>query len=173
MILRRIFLSLLASVIALTLVAPTAAASSAAKFIAPLSGDQEVPPAETGASGQARFVLSRDGSELRFWLTVRRLDNVTQAHIHLAPAGQNGPVVAWLYPSGPPAQLIPGRSNGMLAQGVITAADLVGPLAGESLEDLAEVLREGGAYVNVHTSQFPAGELRGQIRPTGPRFAIF
>ena len=41
------------------------------------------------------------------------------AHIHLAPAGQNDPVVAWLYPSAPPPVPIPGCSDGVLAAGVI------------------------------------------------------
>jgi hypothetical protein len=85
------------------------------------------------------------------------------AHIHLAPAGANGSVVAWLYPSSPPAQLIPGRSNGILAEGVITAANLIGPLAGGSMEDLLEAMQAGNTYVNVHTVQFPGGEIRGQI----------
>jgi hypothetical protein len=71
--------------------------------------------------------------------------------------------VAWLYPSGPPAQLIPGRSNGVLAEGVITADNLVNALAGQPLEALLEAIRAGNAYVNVHTSQFPPGEVRGQI----------
>ena len=86
------------------------------------------------------------------------------AHIHLAPAGANGPVVAWLYPSAPPLQLIPGRYQGVLAEGTITADDLVGQLAGSALEALVEELTTANAYVNVHTSQFPGGEVRGQIR---------
>jgi len=134
-------------------------------FSAHLTGGQEVPPANTRAQGQANFWLSRDGTELRFRVNVANIENVTMAHIHLAPAGVNGPVVAWLYPAGPPAQLIPGRSHGPLAEGVLTAANLVGPLAGSmTLEDLVDALRSGNAYVNVHTSQFPGGEVRGQIR---------
>jgi hypothetical protein len=72
--------------------------------------------------------------------------------------------VAFLYPDAPPAQLIPGRSNGVLAEGVITADDLIGPLAGQSLDDLLDQIRAGNVYVNVHTTQFPGGEVRGQIR---------
>jgi hypothetical protein len=133
-------------------------------FVAPLSGRQEVPPVDTRATGVANFWLSADGDELRFRVNVGNIHNVTQAHIHLAPAGQNGPVVAWLYPEGPPPQLIPGRSSGPLASGVLTDDDLVGPLLGADLEDLVKAMRAGDTYVNVHTSQFPPGEIRGQIR---------
>src|SRR5690606_5386149 len=124
----------------------------------------EVPPAQTQAQGQAIFQLSKDGTELRYKLIVANINNVTMAHIHLAPAGANGPVTTWLYPAGPPAQLIPGRFSGVLAEGVLTQANLVGPLAGQTLEALIQHLMAGNAYVNVHTSQYPAGEVRGQIR---------
>jgi hypothetical protein len=133
-------------------------------FRAHLSGQEEVPPVETQARGQAVFQLSRDGEQLSFRVIVSQLYNVTMGHIHLAPAGENGPVVAWLYPASPPPQLIPGPTNGVLATGVITADDLVGPLAGATMADLAEYLVNGGAYVNIHTEQYPAGEIRGQIK---------
>ena len=96
-------------------------------------------------------------------LNVANIENVTQAHIHAAPAGTNGGIVAWLYPSAPPSQLIPGRSQGTLGEGEITAASLVNALAGKPLSDLITLLQNGGAYVNVHTSQFPGGEIRGQV----------
>lgn len=132
-------------------------------FRAHLSGDQEVPPVETIATGQTIFKLSKDGTELSYKLIVANLDDITMAHIHLAPAGENGPVVAWLYPAGPPPQLIEGTTNGILAQGVITSEDLRGVLADASLEDLLEIMMAGGTYVNVHTSEYGGGEIRGQI----------
>jgi hypothetical protein len=140
------------------------AAHAATSFQAHASGREEVPPNPSRAQGQATFRLSRDGDALRYRLIVANIQNVTQAHIHLAPVGQNGGVVAWLYPGSPPAQLIPGRSQGVLGEGTITSADLVGSLAGGSLDDLLAALESGGAYVNVHTSQYPGGEVRGQIR---------
>lgn len=157
-------LPLFVLVIILAISASAAAASPKRTFVAPLSGAEEVPPADTLARGQAVFQLSRDGSELSYRLIVANLENVTMAHIHLAPAGVNGPVVAWLYPSEAPAQLIPGRFSGVLAAGTITEDDLVGQLAGHSMEDLMEEIRLGNTYVNVHTEQYPAGEIRGQIR---------
>ena len=141
---------------------------AARNFVAPLTGDEEVPPADTDARGMTHFQLDRAGDALDYRLIVANIENVTQAHIHVGPAGVNGPVVAWLYPEGPPAQLIEGRSNGVLATGTITADDLVGQLEGGTLEDLLDLFHDGEAYVNVHTSQFPPGEVRGQIRVAGP-----
>jgi hypothetical protein len=138
-------------------------ASQQRNFHGHLSAAQEVPTNDSRAQGQAIFRLSEDGTELHYRLIVANLDNVTQAHIHLAAAGANGPVVVWLYPAAPPAQLIEGTTNGNLAMGTITAANLVGPLVGGSLDDLVEHIRNGNAYVNVHTSQFPPGEIRAQL----------
>jgi hypothetical protein len=149
-------------VLVLSLAAVGIVAAQPENFRAHLSGGEEVPPNDSKATGQAIFQM-KDGA-LHYKLIVANIQNVTQAHIHLAPAGANGGVVAWLYPSAPPAQLIPGRSSGVLAEGVITDADLVGALTGATLEELLEEMRNGGAYVNVHTSQFPPGEVRGQIR---------
>jgi hypothetical protein len=159
--------------VGLAVLTPVADATSSTKpttpttrhFVAPLSGHQEVPPVATKARGVATFRLSRDGSTLTYRINVARLDDVTMAHIHLAPAGQNGPVVAWLYPAdGPPPQLIPGRTNGRLVRGTLTAEDLTGPLAGATMADLLAAMRAGDTYVNVHTTTYPAGEIRGQIR---------
>jgi hypothetical protein len=128
-----------------------------------MTGDQEVPPRDTKGQGQTIFQLSKDGTELSYKLIVANIENVTQAHIHLEAAGANGPVVVWLYPSAPPATLIPGRFNGVLAEGVITEADFRGILSGASMADLIDHFNNDFAYVNVHTSQFPPGEIRGQI----------
>jgi len=128
-----------------------------------LTGNEEVPVRATDAQGQAIFRINEDGTAISYKINVANIENVTQSHIHLAPAGSNGGIVAWLYPPAPPLQLIPGRSQGTLGEGEITAASLVGALAGKPLSDLINAMQSGGAYVNVHTSQFPPGEIRGQI----------
>lgn len=128
-----------------------------------MTGQEEVPVRDTRAQGQTNFAVSQDGTSISYKLIVANIENVTQSHIHLGPAGSNGPVVAWLYPSAPPARLIPGRSQGALNEGVLTASSLVGPLAGQPLSALIDAMRAGNTYVNVHTSQFPPGEIRGQI----------
>ncbi len=133
-------------------------------FGAHLTGDQEVPPRETSGVGQVIFQLSKDGMELSYKLIVANLDNLSMSHIHVAPAGVNGPVVVWLYPPAPPAVLLPGTTNGILQEGVITKANLVGTLAGHELSDLVDLMIAGQTYVNVHTSQFGGGEIRGQIK---------
>lgn len=157
---RTLFLAVVIIVICL---AANPAQAQDRNFRASLSGSEEVSPTDTRGRGQAVFQLSRDGTFLRYKLIVANIENVTMAHIHLAPFGVDGPVVAWLYPAAPPPMLIPDRVNGVLAAGVITAANLVGPLAGQTLDDLIVELEVGNAYVNVHTSQYGGGEIRGQI----------
>jgi hypothetical protein len=132
-------------------------------FRSSLKGENEVPAVETNAQGQAIFQVNRDRSEMKFKVIVANIENVHMAHIHLGQADENGPVVVWLYPEGPPPQVIEGRFQGTLAEGVITADNLVGMLAGSEIEDLIEEIRAGNTYVNVHTTQNPPGEIRGQI----------
>ncbi len=140
------------------------AANVPLNFRANLKGANEVPPVETNAQGQAIFQVDSDGESIHYKLIVANIENVRMAHIHVGPAGVNGPVVVWLYPAGPPPQLIEGRSQGVLAEGTFTADDFVGLLEGEPLAELIDLMKEAGVYVNVHTSQFPPGEIRGQIR---------
>lgn len=146
--------------------------SGGSSAVAILSGDQEVPARETSARGSAVFRLSDDASTLSYRLIVANIENVVASHIHLGPAGQNGPVVAFLFG---PAGAGGGRVDGVIAEGVITADNLVGPLAGGTLSDLVEQVVAGNTYVNVHTNDgvappntgagdFPGGEIRGQIR---------
>jgi hypothetical protein len=134
-------------------------------FVAPLSGDEEFPlPIDTQARGVGIFHLSADGTELTYRLVATNIDDVIMAHIHCcAGPGANAGIAVWLYPEAPPAQLIPGRHTGTLATGTITAADLTGPLAGMTIADLVDRIESGVAYVNVHTSANPGGEIRGQL----------
>jgi hypothetical protein len=136
-------------------------------FVAVQSGGEEVPPVATNARGHARFWLSADGTELRYRLTVANIEGVTQAHIHLAPAGVNGPVVVFLYGFNPAGT----STNGILAEGTITQANLIARPAigfGGTMPELVARMRSGGAYVNTHTLAHPPGEVRGQVREAGP-----
>lgn len=153
-----------------------AAPPAAKNFLAHLTGDEEVPARETNAVGQTKFQVSKDGTSLSYRLIASNIDNVVAAHIHVGPAGANGPVVAFLYGAVPPGG---GRHDGVLATGTITAADLVGPLAGQPLAALLDQIHAGNTYVNVHTNDgvpptnegpgdFPGGEIRGQIWVAGP-----
>jgi len=157
--------------------ATTVEAQPPTNFVAHLTGDQEVPLRDTNATGEAIFQLSGSQSLLSYRLIVANIDNVIASHIHLGPAGSNGPVVAFLFGAVPAGG---GRTQGVIADGVIGAGNLVGPLAGQSLSVLIEALETGGAYVNVHTNDgieptntgagdFPGGEIRGQIRLAGPK----
>jgi hypothetical protein len=162
----------LALLIVLLATVGTAAADNNRNFVAHLSGDEEVPPVATLAQGQAIFHLSDDGNELEYRLIVANIENVVASHIHVGATGVNGPVVAFLFGSVPPGG---GRSDGVIATGTITAANLVGPLAGHPLSDLIAAMESGNAYANVHTNDgvappntgpgdSPGGEIRGQIR---------
>ncbi|WP_256686159.1 ferritin-like domain-containing protein [Halococcus qingdaonensis] len=126
-----------------------------------LAGENEVPPVDTDATGEATLELveGSDGPKLQYELSVQNIENVTAAHIHLGNEGENGPVVAFLF--GPKESGV--SEDGQLASGTITESDLVGPLEGESAQELRS-MTEKGAYVNVHTTQNPDGEIRGQIR---------
>ncbi|MCI0692974.1 CHRD domain-containing protein [candidate division KSB1 bacterium] len=149
-----------------------AIAAAARNFVAHCKGREEVPPRDTNAQGQAIFHLSKDETEIDYKLIVANIENVVAAHIHVGAAGVNGPIVAFLagdFPAGG------GRIDGVLAEGTITAANLVGPLAGHPLSDLISAMRAGNTYANVHTNDgvaptntgpgdFPGGEVRGQIR---------
>jgi CHRD domain len=141
------------------------------------SGGQEVPARATLAQGEAQFHLSEDGTELHYKLIAANIENVFQAHIHMGAPGVNGSIVVWLFPSTAPVPgpLGGGRTDGVLAEGTITAANLVGPLAGHPLSELVDAIEAGNAYVNIHTNDgvgdpntgpgdFPGGEVRGQIR---------
>jgi len=144
-------------------------------FIATLSGAQEVPPEDTLARGQAVVHVNADLSELEFQLVISRLAGVTQAHIHCGPAGANGPVSVFLFGFVPDGVDV----SGFLAADGITDADVMSlpdssacPGGVSNLADLIEHMRNGNAYVNVHTLAHPSGEVRGQLFLAGPRIGM-
>lgn len=137
--------------------------ATVAGFTAQLSGNEEVPPVQTDATGSAEFTAPHFDN-IRFSLNVSNIDKVTAAHIHSGKIGENGPIVVTLFKTETPsAEPI----NGNLASGNITNANLEGPMAGKTLIDLNKSMELGETYVNVHTEENPNGEIRGQIKGGG------
>jgi hypothetical protein len=154
---RTIFVSILVIALLLATVGMAAAASRTV-YRAGLSGSN------SDAHGNSVFIFADDGSQMKFKLVVNGLEDTIMAHIHVAPAhGQNGPPVLWLYPDGPPPVEIEGTFNGLLASATVTEADLTGLAGVTTFEQLRTAIEEGRAYVNVHTTANPGGEIRGDI----------
>ena len=108
------------------------------------------------------FELNFERRDLDYELHVHDLSGITQAHIHYGLPGKNGGVVAFLFGPVDPTGLV----NGELHGGTITEADLLGDFAGD-FKSFAQALRDGQFYVNVHTANYPPGEIRGQIGARG------
>ena len=143
-------------------------------YKAAMDGTQTLPePIKTVATGIVQFDVSADGKSIAYKITVDRLTNASAADVHLGAPSRNGPVVARLYPHGKSGKK--GEFSGVLAEGRLTSADLIGPLTGASLADLIAELDDGDVYVNVHTNDgvdpansgpgdFRLGEIRGQLK---------
>ena len=155
-----ILVAVSATTAATTTISSSYAQTIPSTFHAILEGDEEVPPVDSDAKGAAIFRTNNDGTELNYRLIVANIEDVTAAHIHLAPRGENGDIVAFLFDPEEPTE---GRTNGVLAEGTITSEDLVGPLEGSTLSELIDEIEAGNTYVNVHTVDHPSGEIRGQI----------
>ncbi|MEN6575089.1 MAG: PQQ-dependent sugar dehydrogenase [Phycisphaerales bacterium] len=120
---------------------------------------------DSAATGLTILKPGTNGDTISYELKVEGVNNVTMAHIHIATeSGGTGAPAVWLYPPAPPAATIPGEYTGPLGQGSFTPTNFVGPLAGLTVADLVTAIQENRAYVNVHTEQFPAGEIRGQLK---------
>ena len=133
-------------------------------FTARLTGDQEVPPVETRTRGRAHFTVNHALTKIKFKVKVRVRDDdvgllgVAGAHIHCGLAGANGPVVAFL------AGDMPGGLIGKVEfGGTLMDGNIINPVCGETIADLADAMRDGDTYVNVHSLANAAGEVRGQI----------
>jgi len=142
-----------------------------ARMQASLRGFEEPPAVSSTGRGEFRARISPGGDSFNYTLSYTALEgNVAQAHIHLGQKGVNGGISVFLCtnlgngPAGTP--LCPGTTEGTVS-GTITAASVVGPAPqGIAVGELAELLRaidKNATYVNVHSSKFPGGEIRGQI----------
>jgi hypothetical protein len=127
-----------------------------ASFSGTLNASSGVPPTTSTATGSVALDFDGD-STIRFRVDVANLSNPTTAHIHSGATGATGPVRVTLF-SGGGTTTTP--MNGELVEGSFTSSDV----QGIAFDALLEELRAGTAYADVHTTQFPDGEIRGQIR---------
>jgi hypothetical protein len=135
------------------------------KFLfAALSGFNEVPAVLSPASGSFKAVL-RDDDTIDYRLQYQDTLGVPlQAHIHFGQKDVNGGVVAFLCGGSSAPGCGPNGASGTLdASSVVSGASAQGIDAGD-FEGLVTAIQTGNAYVNVHTTVFPNGEIRGQIR---------
>lgn len=123
---------------------PAAAADGGRPLSATLTGSVEVPLGDPGGSGTVESQANVGQGRICFALSVQHLSSpVTAAHIHVAPAGQAGPIVV------PLAAPVTGTSSGCV--------DVDPALAKDILQ------HPEAYYVNVHTTGFPKGAVRGQL----------
>ncbi len=125
----------------------------------------EVPAINSNATATFRAVIHSDGS-ITFKETFSGLtSNAIFSHIHFGEVHVGGGVMIFLCGGGgQPA--CPVATSGTI-EGTITPANVTGPTSqGVTPGDLASALRavrQGAGYVNLHSVNFPAGEVRGQV----------
>ena len=96
---------------------------------------------------------------MHYAVEIDDISNVFAAHIHTGAANVHGPVRVTFFNTAQTSALSVTDKH-ILAQGTFTAANV----SGISFADLLAAIRGGNAYVNVHTTQFPGGEIRGQLQ---------
>ena len=142
-----------------------------------LTGAQEVPPVTTtAATGTATLTINDDRTQIDFTLNITTaLPNIREAHIHIQAVGVNGPIVLDLCTTNlvtPPAgvPLPPTCPTAPFAlTGSLTAANLrpitpaIQAVGVNTFADAVSNILSGNAYVNVHTTAFTGGEIRGQV----------
>ncbi len=120
-------------------------------------------PTSASADPRALLTLKYDATtrtvSYRLEVTVP-LANPSAAAICQGTPDQLGSTVFTIFP-GPP---IAGKFSGVLAEGEITAADLVGTLQGHELTHLVLLVKSGAAYATIGTTGRPVDAIRGQIK---------
>ena len=146
---RRLLAAVAAIVFAVVLPTGAAASDAGRPFVTTLTGAAEVPPADPDASGSAAILLNQGLGTVCFDLSWENVDGtVFAAHIHVAPAGVNGPIVVPLF------------------AGSFAGTDSVSGCVENVDSDLIKAIRQDPSayYVNVHSMpDFPGGAIRGQL----------
>jgi hypothetical protein len=135
-----------------------------------LTGFDETPSLSSPGRGFFRAIVDEDAGTIQYWFTYDGVANITQSHLHLGEHHIMGGISVFLCTNlgnGTPAgvQTCP-PSPGQIT-GTIKAEHVIGPTAqGISPAEFAELvtaIRANSVYVNLHSTAFPAGEIRGQL----------
>jgi CHRD domain len=144
-----------------------------------LVGFKEVPSVSTGASAEFKALVNDNETAIDWELSYKDLQGaVQQAHIHFAQRGVNGGITVFLCTNlgNGPTGIQGCPASPATITGTIMAADVSpaipateaartqGINTGE-FDELLRAIRAGKTYANVHSTTWPAGEVRGQIRP--------
>jgi len=140
-----------------------------------LSSYNETPAVNSTATGSFSATIDDNAQTISYTLTYDGLSSaVKQAHIHFGNPFSSQGIAVFLCtnlgngPAGTPA--CPGTTSGTVS-GTLHASDVVGPTTqGIQPGDFASVvraIRAGAAYANVHTANWPGGEIRAQLRGHG------
>jgi hypothetical protein len=129
-------------------------------YTAAVTGGNEVPAISTAASGTLTLTVANGRSSVSYVLQVNGITSLTAARLHEGKVGATGATILTLY--GGPAKS--GLYTGTIAKGSFTAAKLVGPLKGKTIDDFIGMIEAGDVYVNVGTSPHLSGEIRGQVQ---------
>jgi CHRD domain len=156
-------------------------------FKASLNGYEEVVGGPGAAStgsvstvATGRFEADFDDGVIEYELRYSGIEGgaVTQAHIHFAQPGVNGGIIVWFCETATnpsPSPTTPAcPAPGVAVSGTIEPSDVL-PNAGgiaqgignNEFDELVEAIRAGFTYANVHTTSFPGGEIRAQIKARG------
>lgn len=139
-----------------------------------LQSYQEVPSVSSPGTGQFRALIDPRSDTIEYELSYDNTSSdVLQAHMHLGQRHVNGGISVFLCQSATnpdPTGLAPmcAARGPATISGTLSAANVIGPtgqgIAAGEFDELVDAIRAGAVYVNVHTTTFPAGELRGQAR---------
>lgn len=161
----------LTAIVGLVMFSATPADEGTVRLHASLTGLQEVAPKLTNGTGT--FTATITGGQLNYTLTYSNLSSPAfMAHIHFGQKGVSGGIFIWLCQSAGAPSPTAGTPTCPASGGTVTGtanASSVVKIDGQTLSagnfnDAIAIIRSGEAYVNVHTTNFKPGEIRGQVR---------
>jgi hypothetical protein len=135
-----------------------------------LTGFKEVPVISTTGQAEFRARINKEETEITYEMSYEGLEGaIQQSHIHFGPPNNTGGISIFLCTNlgnGPAGTQACPASPAMIS-GVITAANVIGPAAQGiepgALAEIIAAIRDGKTYVNIHSTKWPAGEIRSQI----------